>query len=124
MSDFKQLYEDLDRILLTQDQIKKRIAELGAQITADFKDDPPIMIGILKGAVVFFADLMREIALPVSVEFMAVSSYGSSTKSSGVVRILKDLDRDIVDKNVLIVEDIVDSGMTLSHLKVILAARK
>lgn len=124
MSDFTKLYEDLDRVLLTKEQIQKRVAELGAQISHDYKDDPPIMICILKGAVVFFSDLMREINLPVSIEFMAVSSYGSSTKSSGVVRIVKDLDRDIVNRNVLVVEDIVDSGMTLSHLKVILSARK
>ncbi len=124
MSDFAKLYEDLDSVLLTRDQIRERVAELGAEISRDFKDDPPILICILKGAVVFFSDLLREINLPVSIEFMAVSSYGSSTKTSGVVRIVKDLDRDIVGKNVLVVEDIVDSGMTLSHLKVILEARK
>lgn len=124
MNDFSEIYKDLDRILLTKEQIRQRVAELGAQISRDFKDDPPILICILKGACVFFSDLMREINLPVAIEFMAVSSYGSSTKSSGVVRIVKDLDRDIVGRNVLVVEDIVDSGMTLSHLKVILEARK
>lgn len=118
------LYEDLERILLTREQIAQAVREMGARITKDFADRPPVMIGILKGAVVFFADLLREIDLPVSIEFMAISSYGSSTKSSGVVRILKDLDRDITGRHVLVVEDIVDSGLTLSYLKGVLETRK
>ena len=118
------LYGDLERILLTREQIAQAVREMGGRITKDFADRPPVMICILKGAVVFFADLLREIALPVSIEFMAISSYGSSTKSSGVVRILKDLDRDITGRHVLVVEDIVDSGLTLSYLKGVLETRK
>lgn len=117
------LYEDLDRILITREQIQQAIREMGKRITKDYAGKEPVMIGILRGAVVFFADLVREIDLPLTMEFMALSSYGSSTKSSGVVRILKDLDRDISGKDVLIVEDIVDSGLTLSHLTQILATR-
>lgn len=118
------LYGDLERILLTREQITRAVKEMGARITRDFADKPPVLICILKGAVVFFSDLMREIDLPVSIEFMAISSYGSSTKSSGVVRILKDLDRDITGRDVLVVEDIVDSGLTLSYLKGVLETRK
>ncbi len=118
------MYEDLERILLSKEEIQARVRELGEQITADYRDDPPVLVGILKGAIVFFSDLIRSIELPLTIDFMAVSSYGSSTKSSGVVKIIKDLDHDITGKNVLIVEDIVDSGMTLSHLKQVLATRK
>lgn len=117
------LYEDLDRILLTREQIHQAVKELGAKITRDFAGKEPVLVGILKGAVVFFADLVREIDLPLTMEFMAISSYGSSTKSSGVVRILKDLDRDISGRHVLVVEDIVDSGLTLSYLKEVLETR-
>jgi len=118
------LYQDLDRILLTRDQIQEAVKKLGEKITRDYEGKKPVLIGILRGAVVFFADLVREIDLPLEMEFMAISSYGSSTKSSGVVRIIKDLDRDISGKDVLVVEDIVDSGLTLSHLKQVLATRK
>jgi len=118
------LYQDLERVLLTREEIGKAVKELGEKITKDFQDNPPVMICILKGAVVFFADLIREIDLPVDIEFMSISSYGSSTKSSGVVRILKDLDRDISGRHVLVVEDIVDSGLTLSYLKGVLETRK
>ncbi|MDD6681743.1 MAG: hypoxanthine phosphoribosyltransferase [Clostridiales bacterium] len=118
------LYNDLDRILLTREEIGKAVKELGQKITKDYAGKEPILIGILKGAVVFFADLIREIDLPLAIEFMAISSYGSSTKSSGVVRILKDLDRDISGRDVLVVEDIVDSGLTLSYLKGVLETRK
>ena len=117
------LYNDLDRILLTREEIGKAVKELGQKITKDYAGKEPVLIGILKGAVVFFADLIREIDLPLAIEFMAISSYGSSTKSSGVVRIVKDLDRDITGKDVLVVEDIVDSGLTLSHLKQVLETR-
>ena len=110
------LYEDLDRILITRDQIQEAIRKMGKRITEDYAGKEPVLIGILRGAVVFFADLVREIDLPLTMEFMAISSYGSSTKSSGVVRILKDLDRDISGRDVLVVEDIVDSGLTLSYL--------
>jgi len=117
------LYQDLDRILLTRDQIQEAVKKLGEKITRDYEGKKPVLIGILRGAVVFFADLVREIDLPLEMEFMAISSYGSSTKSSGVVRIVKDLDRDITGKDVLVVEDIVDSGLTLSHLKQVLETR-
>lgn len=118
------LYNDLERILLTREEIAKAVKELGQKITKDYAGKEPILICILKGAVVFFADLIREIDLPLALEFMAISSYGSSTKSSGVVRILKDLDRDISGRDVLVVEDIVDSGLTLSYLKGVLETRK
>ncbi len=112
------LYKDLQpNLLITQEQIQARVNELGAQITADYRGKELVAVGILKGAVVFFADLIRRIDLPMTTDFMAISSYGSATKSSGVVRILKDLDKDIVDKHVLVVEDIIDTGLTMSFLK-------
>lgn len=118
MEEKRELYADLkDELLLTKEEIAKRVKEMGRQITEDFKGRDLTVICILKGAVVFFVDLIREIDLPMSMDFMAISSYGNSTKSSGVVRILKDLDKPIDGKDVLIVEDIVDSGMTLSFLK-------
>ncbi len=114
----KSMYQDLqDQLLLTEDQIQKRVREMGAAITRDYKGQELVAVCILKGAVFFFVDLLRAIDLPVSLDFMAISSYGSSTKSSGVVRILKDLDKPVDGKNILIVEDIVDSGMTLSFLR-------
>ena len=111
------LYQDLASILITRREIRLAVQKLGEKITRDYQGKSPVMIGILKGAVVFFSDLIREIDLPVKTEFMAISSYGSATKSSGVVRILKDLDRDILGQDVLVVEDIVDSGLTLAYLK-------
>ena len=113
---------DIKSVLLREEQIQTRIAELGAQIAADYQERSTgdgrdlLLITVLKGAVMFVTDLARAIPLPTQFEFMAVSSYGSSTSSSGVVRILKDLDRDINDRDVLIVEDVVDSGLTLSWL--------
>lgn len=117
------LYGDLERILITREEISREVKKVGKRITEDFKGQQLVLIGILKGAVVFFSDLIREIDLPVTTEFMAVSSYGSSTKSSGVVRILKDLDRSVEGQNVLIVEDIVDSGMTLKYLTGVMEQR-
>ncbi|MBR1408956.1 MAG: hypoxanthine phosphoribosyltransferase [Clostridia bacterium] len=111
-------YEGLkDELLLTKDEIAAKVAELGAQITRDYEGKDLVVICILKGAVVFFVDLIRKIDLPLTMDFMSISSYGSATKSSGVVRILKDLDKPINGKDVLVVEDIVDSGMTLSFLR-------
>ncbi|HET7074972.1 MAG TPA: hypoxanthine phosphoribosyltransferase [Mycobacterium sp.] len=113
---------DIKSVLLTTEQIQARVAELGAQIGNDYRDvaadtgQDLLLITVLKGAVIFVTDLARAIPVPTQFEFMAVSSYGSSTSSSGVVRILKDLDRDINDRDVLIVEDVVDSGLTLSWL--------
>lgn len=124
MNDNREMYKDLeDELLITREQIAKRVAEMGRQITEDFKGRELTVVCILKGAAVFFVDLIREIDLPMNIDFMAVSSYGSATKSSGVVRILKDLDKPINGHDVLIVEDIVDSGMTLSFLKENLLSR-
>lgn len=117
------LYGDLSRVLVTREEIAEEVKKLGARITADYQGKNVILIGILKGAVVFFADLIREIDLPVSIDFMAVSSYGAATKSSGVVEVVKDIHRDITGLDVLVVEDIVDSGMTLSYLKKYLSSR-
>lgn len=117
------LYDDLSKVLVTREEIQAAVKRLGAQITADYKGKEPVVIGILKGAVLFYSDLIREIDLPLRTDFMAVSSYGSATKSTGVVKVLKDLDRAITGQDVLIVEDIVDSGMTLSYLKKMLADR-
>lgn len=124
MTENRVMYADLkDELLLTREQIAARVKEMGRQITEDFRGKDLTVICILKGAVVFFVDLMREIDLPMSMDFMAISSYGSATKSSGVVRILKDLDKPINGKDVLVVEDIVDSGMTLSFLRENLLSR-
>jgi hypoxanthine phosphoribosyltransferase len=106
----------LGEVLVTAEDLQRRVAELGRQITADYAGRPLLLVGVLKGAVFFLSDLMRYIELPVEVDFMAVASYGSATDSSGVVRILKDLDAAIEDRDVLIVEDIVDSGLTLQYL--------
>jgi len=108
-----ELEEDVAQVLLTQEQIAARVAELGAQISHDYAGKDLMLICILKGANVFLADLVRQITLPVSYDFVAVSSYGADTKSSGVVRILKDLDESVESKHVLVVEDIVDTGLTL-----------
>jgi hypoxanthine phosphoribosyltransferase len=107
---------DLEEVLITAEQVQKRIAELASQIDADYADRELLLVGVLKGAVMVMADLARAMRLPVQMDWMAVSSYGSGTKSSGVVRILKDLDADITGRHVLIVEDIIDSGLTLSWL--------
>ena len=117
------LYRDLDRILVTREQIHDKVKELGQQIARDYAGKEPVMICILKGASVFFTDLIREVPLQLTTDFMAISSYGSATKTSGVVRILKDLDKDILGKDVIIVEDIVDTGITLSYLMKILVQR-
>jgi hypoxanthine phosphoribosyltransferase len=112
-------------VVVSEEQLRTRIAELGAEITADYADcPPPLLVGVLKGAFMFMSDLSRAIDLPVDVDFMAVSSYGSATKTSGVVRIVKDLDVDLVDRHVLVVEDIVDSGLTLNYLQRYLLARQ
>jgi hypoxanthine phosphoribosyltransferase len=114
---------DIDAVLISADDIRDKIAELAKEIDADYADREPVLVGVLKGAAMFMSDLARALERPSTMEFMAVSSYGSSTTSSGVVRILKDLDRDIAGQHVLIVEDIVDSGLTLSWLLKNLAAR-
>jgi len=104
------------RVLITANQIKTRTKELAAELDAHFGDDVPIMVGVLNGAVMFMVDLAREMSIPVTIDFMAVSSYGSSTKSSGVVKIIKDLDAPLEGRRLLVVEDIVDSGLTLEYL--------
>jgi hypoxanthine phosphoribosyltransferase len=110
-------------IVVTQADLERRVRELGEQITADYQGRPPLLVGVLKGACIFLSDLARAIDLPVEFDFMAVSSSGSATHTSGVVRILKDLEIDLTGRHVLIVEDIVDSGLTLSYLRRNLAAR-
>jgi hypoxanthine phosphoribosyltransferase len=111
-------------VLVGAAELRARVAELGAEITRDYAGLDPILVGVLKGAVFFIADLVRQIDVPCEIDFMAISSYGNTTDSSGVVRILKDLDAVIEDRHVLIVEDIVDSGLTLSYLVGNLAARR
>jgi hypoxanthine phosphoribosyltransferase len=113
----------IGEILVSTEDLERRVSELGAEISRDYADKDLVMIGVLKGAVLFLADLMRELEVPCEIDFMAVSSYGSSTDSSGVVRILKDLDGAIEDRDVLLIEDIVDSGLTLHYLLKNLGAR-
>jgi tRNA(Ile)-lysidine synthase len=110
--------------VVTAEALAERVTELGAAITADYADDAPLLVGVLKGAMIFMSDLARAIDLPVDVDFMAISSYGSATRTSGVVRIVKDLDADLAGRHVLVVEDIIDSGLTLSYLRRYLAARQ
>ena len=114
----------LGPIVVGSDELQGCIAELGKRITDDYADRPPLLVGVLKGAFVFMSDLTRAIDLQVEVDFMAVSSYGSATKTSGIVRIVKDLDTDLKDRHVLIVEDIIDSGLTLRYLRRNLAVRQ
>ena len=123
MDSSAKLYQDLEGILVTRAEIAAKVKELGQTITRDYAGKEPVMVCILKGAAVFFADLIREIDLPLTIDFMAISSYGSATKSSGVVRVLKDLDRDILGKDVILVEDIVDTGITLGYLRSMLLHR-
>jgi len=115
---------DLGEVVVPEDVLHKRVAELGDELTADYDGRPPLLVGVLKGAFVFMSDLARAIRLPVEVDVMAVASYGSATATSGVVRIVKDLDSDLTDRHVLVVEDIVDSGLTLSYLRRNLLARQ
>jgi hypoxanthine phosphoribosyltransferase len=115
---------DIERVLITEEQIQDKIRALGEQITADYADRDLLLIGVLKGAFVLMADLSRHIQLPLEFDFMAVSSYGAATQTSGVVRILKDLDHEIAGRDVLLVEDIVDSGLTLNYLLKNLRTRK
>jgi len=109
--------DDKLEVLLTAKQIEERIKELAAEISNDYRGKKPLLIGVLKGAVIFLSDLIRHIEVPVEIDFMAVSSYGADTESSGVVRIQKDLEQSIQGKDVLIVEDIVDTGLTLSYIR-------
>jgi hypoxanthine phosphoribosyltransferase len=115
---------NLGDVVVSEAQLRERIAELGRQITADYAGRPPLLVGVLKGAFVFMSDLARSIRLPVEFDFMAVASYGSATKTSGIVRIVKDLDLDLSDRHVIVVEDIIDSGLTLAYLRRNLLARQ
>jgi hypoxanthine phosphoribosyltransferase len=116
--------DDIEQVLISEGDIQAKLAEMGEKITADYRDRSLLLVGVLKGAFVVMADLARHIDLPLQFDFMAVSSYGAATKTSGVVRILKDLDHDLRDRDVLVVEDIVDSGLTLKYLLKNLAGRK
>lgn len=118
------MHDDIKKIMLTHEQLEERIKELGKEISDTYRGHDLLIVCILKGAILFFSDLARHIDIPVSMDFMAVSSYGGGTKSSGVVRILKDLDRPAQGMDILIIEDIVDSGNTLSYLKRTLMSRK
>ena len=121
--DLEAVKGDIERVIVTEEQLQTRIKELAVQVGKDYEGKDLLLVGVLKGAVMAVADFSRALQRHVDMDWMAVSSYGSGTKSSGVVRILKDLDRDITGRNVLIVEDIVDSGLTLSWLKANLESR-
>src|SRR5436190_13469249 len=114
---------EIGEILVQPDELRRKVADLGAAISRDYDGRDLLLVGVLKGAIFFLSDLMREISIPCELDFMAVASYGSATESSGVVRIIKDLDQSIEGRNVLIVEDIVDSGLTLQYLLRNLGAR-
>lgn len=123
-TDWSQLFPEVE-ILLTEAQIQQVVRDMGAQITHDYTaDNPPLLVGVLKGSLVFLADLMRAISLPVSFDFVAISSYGAETQTSGQVRLLKDLDTRIAGRHVLVVEDILDTGLTLSYLLDLLRTRQ
>ena len=117
------MHEDVEKILISEEEITKIVARLGAEISADYVGKDPLVVTVLRGAFVFTADLVRAIDVPCTVDFMAVSSYGNGTKSSGVVRIVKDLDTKIEGRHVIIAEDILDSGLTLSYLVKLLEGR-
>lgn len=117
------MIQDVERVLLDEKALAKRIKELGQEISTDFAGEEVLLIGILKGASIFVADLVRQISIPAYLDYMVVSSYGNSAATSGVVRILKDLEEDIEGKNIIIVEDIIDTGLTLAYLKQNLLSR-
>lgn len=121
MSDMR---DDLESVLLTAEQIGRRTAELGARISEDYAGKDPLFVGVLKGCFVFMADLMRHVTIPCSMDFMAVSSYGNQTKTTGAVKINKDLNQDIEGRDIILVEDILDSGVTLHYLEEYLAVRR
>lgn len=118
------LADDIAEVLISEEELLAKVRELGAQISEDYKDKNPLLVSVLKGAVVFVADLMRSMDIPLDIDFIATSSYGAGSTSSGVVRILKDLDTDITGRHVLVVEDIVDTGHTLNYLLELLETRQ
>jgi len=118
------VHADVGEVLIDQDTLRTRVEELGAEISVDYEGRDLLLVGVLKGAIFFISDLMRELTVPCEIDFMAISSYGAGTDSSGVVRILKDLEINISGRDVLVVEDIIDSGLTLSYLRRTLGARK
>ena len=120
----RELHENVDEVVISEAEIQDKISQLAKEITEDYRDKDLLLVGVLKGAFVFMADLARQVRLPLEFDFMAVSSYGSATKSSGVVRILKDLDYEITDRHVLLVEDIIDSGLTIKYLLSYLESRQ
>ena len=119
----KDMFQDIERVLITEEELKSIVDNLGKKISEEYKDKDLLLVSVLKGSVIFMADLMRAITIPCNIDFMAVSSYGAGTKSSGVVKIIKDLDKSIEGKDLLLVEDILDSGNTLYYLREILSAR-
>lgn len=123
MNTNRELYKDLSRILITNDEIQREIKNLAEKLNLEYKGKDLLCICILRGAVVFFTDLIRLLDLPLTIDFMAISSYGSSTKTSGEVRLQKDLEQSVMDKDVLVIEDIVDSGLTLTYIMDILSKR-
>ena len=120
----RDMHQDIDQILVSEEQLQAKVAELGAQISRDYEGRELLLVSILKGSVVFMADLMRAVSIPCAIDFMVVSSYGgANTESTGLVKIVKDLDADLTGKDVLIVEDILDTGITLSRLMPVLKMR-
>ena len=119
----ERMSDDIERVLFNEEQLAERVRAMGARITEDYAGSKPLMVCILRGASIFFADLVRSIDLPIEIDFMAVSSYGKAAKSSGIVRIVKDLDTPLRDRDVIIVEDILDSGLTLKYLSANLGSR-
>ena len=117
------MHKDCERILLTEEQIRSRVREVAEAVDRDYQEKNPLVVGILKGSIIFYADFIRCLSMPVELDFMAVSSYGSGTVSSGKLKIRKDLDRDVKGRDVIIVEDIIDSGFTLANLKALLLER-
>lgn len=117
------MHPDCERIMLTEDQLRQRVTEVAQQVDKDYEGKNPLVLGILKGSIIFYSDFIRHLSMPVELDFMAVSSYGSGAVSSGKLKIKKDLDRDIRGRDVIIVEDIIDSGFTLANLKKLLEER-
>ena len=123
MINTEDMLQDIENVIISEEELAQIVKDLGARISEDYRDKDLLLVSVLKGSVLFMADLMREIKIPCNIDFMAVSSYGAGTKTSGVVKIIKDLDASIEGKDLLIVEDILDSGRTLSYIRELLLAR-